>query len=447
MALVGAVGTAAKAVRAVDELPEVATGTLKLDDVDTVKPAQLATPTIAEGENVGTLKLDDVDDYDSSAPTDYTPPVEVVKQHEGEDKLFADYLIDKVGFNDIDPGVNGEAIKMYTDAFDTLYDVLPFAKNTPRKVLSLRGRLSLKPFSKGAFGEQAVPDTTRGVFANHPMDDNPRIFVRRPESEEDYFNKVRVVHHEWFHALDDYLGSHFEASYKYNPQFGLIGSSGKSTLDEMQRLGRQASAEGARLTGMRPEVFETWDRLRTAILTPAMRDSVPNMAKRVPEYPKGEYLQKNEEMMARAFEQYMSIKEAKHAGEAPRIARGQNYPFKSEMMILEPLFDDFFGSLKVKEAKSPKGKPTPMWYGIGGAAAGTAGAPDTAQAKESLVDKILKRNAALEEAAGSGIPTRIKEEAPEGAPTIDQLSSEEQSEYIMSDYDSVEDYLASKQSL
>jgi hypothetical protein len=194
------------------------------------------------------------------------------------------------------------------------------------------------------------------------MGDNPTIFLRRtgPEGTSDYFEKIRTVQHEWFHALDDYMLTHFSDSYKYDLKSGQV--SALRSREDIIEQSRMASSDAAKLSGMRPELFEVWDRLRLAIITPDVRGGRPNMAARI-EDDSGDYVNRNWEMMSRAFEQYMEVKEATSVGEPAMLSRGVSYPYADEMKVLEPLFDDLFAGLKVRKAKTRFKKEIPTWYG------------------------------------------------------------------------------------
>jgi hypothetical protein len=279
--------------------------------------------------------------------------------HTAEDQPYVDYLKDDLGFDSVDPQVSGNTLRVYTDALEQIHKLLP--KGTPRSVLSLRGRLSVRPLTKEAVGAP-VKEQTKGMFGNTALGDNPTIFLRRtgPEGTSDYFEKIRTVQHEWFHAFDDYMLTHFSDSYKYDLKSGQV--SALRSREDIIEQSRMASSDAAKLSGMRPELFEVWDRLRLAVITPDVRGGRPNMAARV-ETKEGDYVSRNWEMMSRAFEQYMEVKEAASIGEPAMLSRGVTYPFADEMKVLEPLFDDLFAGLKVRKAKTRGKREIPTWYG------------------------------------------------------------------------------------
>ena len=399
----------------------------------------------AKGANefIDDVPMDEIQPIRSDDFVDTSPDIDMVPDvgvHKADDMPLVDHLKNHYGFSDIDPAVNGNSLRMYSEAMDMLADLLPIAKGTPPQVFSLRGRLSVMPFTKEAMGVKEVNQTTSGAFHNTAMGDNPRMFVRRPNGStgEDFYKKIRVVQHEWFHALDDYLLTHFSDSFKWNQEAGSVSAQG-NVLD-IAEMGRMASADGAKMTGMRPELFEKWDRLRTAILTPADRGGRVNLASRMKANdPNQDYLGQNWEMMSRSFEQYLEVKDAAKFGEPPSLSRGVNYPYADEMKILEPLFDDFFAELKVKEAKTRTKRPIPTWYAAP-PVAGAAALAGSEEAEAGIIDDIKARNAALEEAAG----ITQEEGAAEATPTVDALTDQERRDYAFSDYNSVAEFLAAR---
>jgi len=403
---------------------------MKMDEMANV-PVKADTVEPNPFEN---MKLD----HDASEVDDFTPTyTEAAPVHSAEDQPFVDYLKEDVGFSHVSQDVKGNDLKVYTQAIDDLYELLPLKKGTPRSVLSLRNRLAIHPIKDASSEANPLPSSTRGAFSNTEFGDQPKLFLRKSgaEGSTDYFEKIRVVQHEWFHALDDYLLTHFSDHYKWHPDSG--DAKLQSDVGSITAQGRMASGDDAKLSGMRPELFDKWDRLRTAVVTPAVRGGLPNMAQRVTaDASKKDYLAKNWEMMSRAFEQYMELKESAKFGEQARIARGVNYPGASEMKILEPLFDDFFAELSVKKMNTRGGRRSvPAWYSAPVVAAG-AGAmtPDEARAEgwgESIIKAIKRHN----EANAASIETAQPVEKPQKqkapvAPPLNEWSKAMQDRFV-----------------
>ncbi len=390
-------------------------------------PAVMVKPEMG-GLSGKDLTVEETDNFIDTSPDDFAPEG---PRHDAADTPYVDYLKDEVGFSHVDTGVKGNSLRVYSEAFDQLYDLLPLAKGTSRNVLSLRGRLSAMPMTKEATGTD-YSLATRGAFSNIVNGDEPRMFMRAAgkEGSSDYYEKVRVVQHEWFHALDDYLLGHFSESHKWNQVSGRITQAG--TEEEIRALNNAASSDGAKLSGMRPELFEKWERLRTAITTKA-EGGRNNMAGRIAQSDLGnkDYLQNNWEMMSRSFEQYMEMKDSAKFGEPPALSRGIHYPYADEMKILEPLFDDFFAELKVKQVRDRNRKPVPTWYGVAGAV-GAAASPDEAEA--GVLDDIAKLREAQSQAAGlsdgDGQAVPPPEPQEEEAPPIGQWTDEQKERYI-----------------
>jgi len=312
------------------------------------------------------------------------------------------------GFRDVHHEVTDASAMAYRDAFDEIYNVLPWKKGTPKTALSLDGRLSLHPFNPG---EQGTSDMTKGIFNNSKNFDSPIIGVKQPTDVLDEIQVRSTIHHEWFHALDEYMARYYG------------GHSGANDADRVYY-----ASEGAKMTGMRKELFEKWDRLRQAVTTasPERRNMAFILDNDTMSEKQRQYFRDPQEMMARSFQQYMEVRLAESAGEPPHWM-GKNYPGPGEMAVLRPLFDDLFAEFKSAPSKSVLGDKSTRLYSSGGGV--------------GIIESLQQHKQQLDEAAGLTPPTQQEAQPVKTGPTeLTDLSSEEQSAYIMSDYDTVAEW-------
>ena len=244
--------------------------------------------------------------------TSYKQTSKEIRERKGEDyrqgkNVTEKELADTFGFRGVQFGNyenNAKRQKEINNTFDSLKDLAKIL-NIPDKAISLDGTLGI------AFGARGS-----GNAAAHYESDSKIINITRDSG-------AGALAHEWFHALDDYLGR--ENGYKgnnfvtKNSQYGVLRDELKDKFFKY-------------IAGLHKEK-DFYARLRQL----------------------GNYWKRSWEISARIFEQYVYDKtEAK--GEindylAQDKSSDKPYLTKEEQQRIFPLLDDFFSELKYKETE------------------------------------------------------------------------------------------------
>lgn len=222
-------------------------------------------------------------------------------------------LIDTFGFKSVSPNVSQNVLNTVYDFMMSMAKVLGFSPTS----IGQGGTLSLDTLA-----DNARPDASYGYL---PLSDgtilNPKLKYKN--------NRLSSIAHEWFHALDQAL-SYYET--------------GK---------GKQSAAlvPAKNFTG-RPETLEAIREVLRAINKSGHKERLEKFFAYNESFLR--YSKRKDEMIARAFEEYMRMKFAEAGIDFEVYYKPfPNQPTLEEMEVIAPAFDNLFKVLQEKDGRTP----------------------------------------------------------------------------------------------
>ena len=222
-------------------------------------------------------------------------------------------LIDTFGFKSVSPNVSQNVLNTVYDFMMSMAKVLGFSPSS----IGQGGTLSLDTLA-----DNARPDASYGYL---PLPDgtilNPRLKLKN--------KNLSSISHEWFHALDQAL-SYYETG------------KGKQS----------ASLVPAKNFTGRPETLEAIKAVLKAINKSGHKERLERRFAYDESFLK--YSKRKDEMIARAFEEYIRMKFAEAGIDFDAYYKPyDNQPTPEEMEVIAPAFDNLFKVLQEKDGRTP----------------------------------------------------------------------------------------------